>query len=289
MARNLDTSALRALVAVAEMGGVTRAAAQLNLTQSAVSLQIKRLEEALDQCLTERAGRGVALTVQGEQLVGYARRLLALNDEIVTRMAGAAPGGEIRVGAPCDLIHMHLPQVIRDFGARRPEVGIVLESHVSGMLHERLAAGTIDLIMTTDLGPVPGAETLREARLVWIGAPGGGSWRRRPLPLGTVFGCAFSRAAVEILGATGFDWRLAVEGSKITVDGSVASDMSIYMMLEGTIPPGFEVIDHRGALPDLPVFGINMSVTQGPRRRLAGLLAAELRAAFAGEDAAAAA
>lgn len=279
--RNLDTAALRALVAVAEMGGVTRAAAQLNLTQSAVSLQVKRLEETLDQCLIERVGRGVALTLQGEQLVGYARRLLALNDEIVVRMSGATAGGELRVGAPCDLIHLHLPQVIRAFGERRPDVRIVLESHVSGALHERLRAGTIDLILTTDLEPAPGAETLAEAPLVWIGAPGGNAWRRRPLPLATVVGCAFSRAAVERLGASGFDWEIAMEASKVSVDGAVAADMAVYMMLEGTIPPGFEVIDHRGALPDLPGFGINMAATQGPRRRLAALLAADMRLASA--------
>ncbi|MEE8455847.1 MAG: LysR family transcriptional regulator, partial [Limibaculum sp.] len=83
MARNLDLTALRSFVTVAETGGVTKAAHQLHLTQSAVSMQLKRLEESLAQPLLDRSGRGVALTNQGEQLLSYGRRMLALNDEVM--------------------------------------------------------------------------------------------------------------------------------------------------------------------------------------------------------------
>ena len=168
MPRNLDTAALRALVAVVEMGGVTRAAAQLNLTQSAVSLQIKRLEEALDQCLVERAGRGVALTVQGEQLVGYARRLLALNDEIVVRMTSADRGAELRVGVPCDLLHLHLPQVLRAFRASHPEVALTLRSEVSAVLRERCESGALDLVLATEARPARAASRSPACR--WSGS-----------------------------------------------------------------------------------------------------------------------
>ena len=106
MIRNLDIAAMRSFLAVAEMGGVTRAATQLNLTQSAVSLQIKRLEELFGQPLFERTGRGVTLTAQGEQLVGYARRLLAANDETWSRMTEPAQfAGEINLGSPDDLLY----------------------------------------------------------------------------------------------------------------------------------------------------------------------------------------
>ncbi|HVL21867.1 MAG TPA: LysR family transcriptional regulator, partial [Amaricoccus sp.] len=81
MARHLDLTALRSFTAVADSGGVTRAATQLNLTQTAVSMQLKRLEEFLGQPLIDRSQRTVTLTAEGEQLLGYARRMLALNDE----------------------------------------------------------------------------------------------------------------------------------------------------------------------------------------------------------------
>ena len=100
MSRNLDVATLRSFLTVAETGGVTRAAAQLNLTQSAVSLQIKRLENTFSCALFERNGRGVTLTSQGEQLVGYARQLLAANDETWIRMTATEFSGEIHFGSP---------------------------------------------------------------------------------------------------------------------------------------------------------------------------------------------
>ena len=98
MPRNLDMTALRSFVAVAEAGGVTRAAGFLNLTQSAVSMQLKRLEENLGQNLLDRSARQIALTAQGEQLLGYGRRMLALNDEVYSRLTDKSFEGEITLG-----------------------------------------------------------------------------------------------------------------------------------------------------------------------------------------------
>ncbi len=115
MSRNLDLTALRSFVAVADAGGVTRAAGFLNLTQSAVSMQIKRLEEALDLALLDRTGRGVALTPSGEQLLSYARRMVALNDEAWTRLTCQSHEGEIVLGVPHDIVYPAIPQVLQRF------------------------------------------------------------------------------------------------------------------------------------------------------------------------------
>jgi len=112
MARNLDITALRAFVTVAECGGVTKAASMLHLTQSAVSMQLKRLEEALDQTLYSRVGRNLVLTSHGEQLLGYGRRMLALNDEIWGLMTTPDFEGELRFGVPHDIIYPHIPNVL---------------------------------------------------------------------------------------------------------------------------------------------------------------------------------
>ena len=112
MPRNLDLTALRSFVTVAETGGVTKAAHQLHLTQSAVSMQLKRLEVSLDQPLLDRSGRGVALTNQGEQLLSYGRRMLALNDEVMARMTGDAFEGEIKFGVPADIVFPNIPHVL---------------------------------------------------------------------------------------------------------------------------------------------------------------------------------
>ena len=114
--RNLDITVLRSFVAVAEAGGVTRAAGFLNLTQSAVSMQLKRLEEMLGLRLLERSGRGVSLTPAGAQLLSYAQRMVEMNDEIYTRLTCQSWEGEIVLGVPHDIVYPVIPQVLQRMG-----------------------------------------------------------------------------------------------------------------------------------------------------------------------------
>ena len=278
MTRNLDVAALRSFLTVAELGGVTRAATQLNLTQSAVSLQIKRLEDTFGQSLLERRGRGVVLTSQGEQLVGYARRLLAVNDETWSRMTVPAFAGEINLGCPDDLLSRGSRTCCGPSQRASADQGAAA-FRPDGVLKEKFARGELDVILTTEAGLDPGGETLASEPLVWTGAPGGMAWRQRPLPFGTVSGCIFNRAAIETLDAAGFDWKLEVDSaSNPVMDASIAADIVVRLHMLSTVPAQFEVIPHHGALPRLPEFCINMYVTPGPRRRLAEPLAQRLRA-----------
>jgi DNA-binding transcriptional LysR family regulator len=128
MPRQLDLNALRSFVAVAETGGVTRAAGFLNLTQSAVSMQLKRLEESLGITLLDRSARSVSLTAPGEQLLGYARRLLDLNDEVMARLTDQAFEGEIVLGVPHDIVYPAIPQVLNRFAADYPRMKVQLVS-----------------------------------------------------------------------------------------------------------------------------------------------------------------
>src|SRR3954468_23949307 len=116
MPRNLDTALMRSFVAVAETGGTTRAAVVLHLTHAAVSQQIKRLEEGLGCELFRRDSKGMRATKAGGRLLAKARRLLAVNDEIWTTMAGSQFEGEIRLGIPHDMVGPFLPQALRAFG-----------------------------------------------------------------------------------------------------------------------------------------------------------------------------
>jgi DNA-binding transcriptional LysR family regulator len=289
MPRNLDIAAVRSFVTVAEIGGVTRAATQLNLTQSAVSLQIKRLEETFGRPLFERTGRGVTLTTHGEQLVSHARRLLAANDQTWSQMTEASFAGEINLGSPDDLLNPHVPRVMGDFARSHPQVKVRLQSAQTMTLKERFERGELDVILTTEAEPDPGGETLATDPLVWFGAPGGEAWRRRPLPLGTVAGCIFNRAAIETLNAAGFDWKLEVDSvTNPAMDANIAADIVVRLAMRSTVPSQFEIISSWGALPRLPEFCVNMYVTQGPRRRLAEPLAQGLRAAYAESEAIAA-
>jgi len=279
--RNLDLTALRSFTAVADAGGVTRAAAQLNLTQSAVSMQLKRLEEQLGLALLDRSARTIALTPQGEQLLAYARRLLALNDEAWGRLTHPAFEGSLDFGVPHDIIYPYVPGVLQGFAAAYPRVKLQLHSLYTSGLKELLARGEMDLILTTEAGVDAGGETLNREPLVWAGAPGGQAWRQRPLRYASCGHCVFKRPALEALEAAGIPWELAVDSiSTAAVDASVAADLAVSVQMESGVPPRCEPIRHGGALPALPHHFINMYLGQGPRRALAERLAVLLRQAY---------
>ena len=145
--RTLDLVALRSFVAVADAGGVTRAAALLNLTQSAVSMQLKRLEDSLALELFSRAARRMALTPEGEQLLGFARRMLHLNDEALSRLTSTAYEGEIRLGVPHDIVYPAVPNILKRIAARYPRVRVNLVSSFTVLLKEQLAKGALDLVV----------------------------------------------------------------------------------------------------------------------------------------------
>lgn len=285
MARHLDLTALRSFAATSDAGGVTRAAAQLNLTQSAVSMQLKRLEEALGLALFDRSGRTVALTAQGEQLLGYARRLLALNDEALARMTGQAFEGELTLGAPQDIMYPNIPRVLRQFAREFPRVKVLLLSDLTVDLRRRFERREIDVILTTEEELGPGGETLVREPLVWAGAEGGQAWRSRPLRFGSTARCVFRRTVIDALERAGVPWELAVDSvSCSAVEVSVIADLAVFAQLASSVPARCEVIRHGGALPELPMYLVNMYVSDGPRATFAQALAACIRQAYCRPD-----
>ena len=281
MARNLDLTALRSFMTVADAGGVTKAAAQLNLTQSAVSMQLKRLEESLGQPLLDRSQRTITLTGQGEQLLGFARRLLDVNDEAWGRMTNPAFEGEITMGVPQDIMYPHVPRVLQRFAQEYPRVRVKLHSDYTAELKPRFSRGELDMILTTEAGLDPGGETVTREQLVWVGAIGGQAWRSQPLRFGSSTRCLFRRPAIEALDRAGIAWDLAVDSVTCsTVEVSVTADLAVYVLLPGSVPAQCEVIRHGGALPELPLYCINMYVGEGPRTSLAERLAVLFRHAY---------
>ncbi|MEM8787362.1 MAG: LysR family transcriptional regulator [Pseudomonadota bacterium] len=264
MPRNLDLTALRAFVTVAETGGVTRAAGQLNLTQSAVSMQLKRLEEALGQPLFDRGGRSMDLTAQGEQLLSYGRRMVALNDEVWGLMRDDALEGELRFGVPHDIVYPHVPGILQRFAAEYPRVRVELISSFTKELKVQFARGELDVILTTEGGLEPGGTTLQIQPLTWVGAPGGRAWRQRPLRLAFETNCIFRSLVQRALDDAGIAWDMVVNSdSTRTVDATVSADLAVHANIDGNASPYLTPIDHGGALPDLAQIMVNMY--QSPR------------------------
>ncbi len=282
MVRNLDMTSLRSFVAIADAGGVTRAAGFLNLTQSAVSMQIKRLEEMLATELLDRSARKVGLTADGEQLLGYARRMLALNDEVFGRLTQTQHEGEVILGVPHDIVYPAIPQVLKRFAKDFPKMRVSLLSSFTRVLKGQFARGECDVILTTEDVLEPGAETLAELPLIWIGAPGGVAWRQRPLRLAYEHNCIFRQGVQAALDARGIIWDMAVESdSTRTVEASVSADLAVHTVLAGSEPPYVERINHGGALPELGRMKVNMYVADPVHSPAVLALAAMLRQAYA--------
>ncbi len=290
MPRNFDITSLRSFVAVAESGGITRAAGFLNLTQSAVSMQIKRLEEMLGLKLFDRTTRSVSLTASGEQLLGYARRMIALNDEAHARITERGHEGEIVLGVPHDIVYPSIPQVLRQFNAQYPRVKVQLIASYTRELKERYERGSCDVILTTEDSPSEGGEALATLPLVWIGAQGGSAWKQRPLPLAFEYRCFFRQRVQAALEQAGIPWEMAVEAEQNrSIEAAVSADLAVHALLRGTEAPQCEIIPHHGALPDLGGISINL-YSAGPGSKPAlKELAEQLRRAFRGKPAAASA
>ena len=282
MPRNLDLTALRSFVAVSDTGGVTRAAAMLNLTQSAVSMQLKRLEESLDQALLDRSGRGIQLTVAGEQLLSYGRKILSLNDEVYSRMTHSMFEGVLVLGVPSDIVYPAIPPVLRLFAAEYPRMKVQLLSSYTVRLKQLFADRECHLILTTEDGCDAGGETMTEVPLLWYGARDGTVWQTRPLPLASQPKCQFRKGMLAALDRVGIPWDLAVDSdSARTTEATVSADLAVAAYLKGTSGQ-LAPVSHGGALPDLGTRKINLYCSDDNANPALADLAAMVRRSFHG-------
>lgn len=188
----IDTELLRTFVAIAEHGGFTRAAEALNRTQSAVSMQMKRLEEdVLQRSLFERDGRQTRLTAEGQVLLGYARRILKLHGEVFNTLRRPHMVGSVRIGTPDDYVMRFLPAILSRFAEAYPLVQVEVHCDTSLNL---LARNDLDLsIVTREPGTEIG-QLLRQEPFVWMAAEGFCPHDQRPIPLAMFNTTCFCRA-----------------------------------------------------------------------------------------------
>lgn len=260
MARNLDTSLLRAFVAVADMGGMTAAAGQLHLTQAAISQQIRRLEEQLDARLFDRGNRELNRTAVGDRLYGRAKAMLALNDEIWSSMTRPEFEGEVKFGVPHDIVSLFVPTALRRYDQEWPRVRVTLDCSTTPILLAKLERGELDLILTTETETPKYATRLITSRLVWIGAKDGLAHRHDPVPIALGDGtCAFRPIIKSALEDSGMAWRSVCDsGTMQAAAAMIGADLAIGALLQSTVPPGFSMLQESEGLPSLPPFYINM-------------------------------
>jgi DNA-binding transcriptional LysR family regulator len=277
---DLDNSCLRAFLAVIDEGGFTRAAEKLNRTQSAVSMQIKRLEDALGVRLIADRKRAT-LTPAGERIISHARRIVALNDETVGRASGADIAGRVRIGTPDDYAAFLLPLVLRRLAITHPQIEVEVRCDLSIELIKAVDHGQLDLALVTRLPGLEGGVTVRREALHWV-ARSEDVAEHRPLPLALFSrGCPFREATEEALQGAGLGWRLAYESRNLaSLLPAVSEGLAVAVIAETSIPKGLKILGPEHGLPPLPAVEIAVYGSRGLVSRAAQAVQASAIAAL---------
>ncbi len=252
MTAPLDLDQLQSFCAIADCGSFTEAARRVHKTQSAVSMQIKRLEERLGQSLLVRDGRSVTLTTHGDALYSRARRMLRLNAEILDHFSDDDLSGSIRFGVPDDYAVRLLPVILSSFQKTHPKIVVDVKCQPSEELLEGMKRGNYDLIVFSQGTNEQYGELFRTERMFWVASHGGKALAQDPLPLAGGGHCCWKDNAIEVLNRIGRDYRIAYTSSNaIAIASAVLTDLAVGFLPESALQPGMRVISEDKDLPRL--------------------------------------
>ena len=260
----LDLDVLRTFVAIAETGSFTAAANAVFRTPSAVSMQIKKLEETLRCSVFSRDARSVTLTTDGEILMGYARRMLAINREAVSKFVVPDVSGVVRLGSPDDYGERVLPGVLKRFAQSHPSVAVDVVIDQSSTLRRRLAERELDITLFTTCRNIPAeAEILLTEPIVWGGAKGGCAHMKKPLPISVwEEGCAWRADAIEALGREVVEYRIAYMSAHTAGQrAAILADLAVAPLPRSFIGDDIVALGPDQGLPELSNYNLAMIVS----------------------------
>ena len=250
----IDVDQLRTFIAIAETGSFTKAAEVVNKTQSAVSMQMKRLEERLLRSIFARDGRASKLTEDGQRLLDYARRIVKLNMETIAAFSDAELSGRVRLGVPDDYADRYLHEIMARVCRASPRV----ERRVVGLrsvgVLECIDANEIDLAIITNCESKRASETFRRERLLWVTSNRHPTHMEEkvPLALGRPT-CSWRRTAIEKLESIGRNYRLLFSSPNAgAVAAAVLAGLAISVLPESGLRPGMRVLTSKEGYPELP-------------------------------------
>jgi DNA-binding transcriptional LysR family regulator len=258
--RTLDLAIMRTLLAVVETGSFAKAARAVGRSESAVSLQLKRLEEQVGEPVFLRAGKQMTLTGTGATLVQYARRLLDLNDEALSAASDGSVDGTVKLGVPHDVAETWLPAVIAGFQRGHPSATLSIIEGRSAILLSRLADHQIDLAVAFSATKPRDALWSANLPMVWIGRSDFGLRKNEPLQLAAFDPpCFFRAAAIASLGHADIDWSIGFASSTLPdLWSAVKVGLGVAVRTPAAVPPGLAVLGSEHGLPDLPAFFVSL-------------------------------
>ncbi len=280
MGRSLEIDLLRSFVVIAEVRSLSRAAARVGRTQSALSQQMRRLEESVDQPLFQRTGRGVVLTHPGERLLVHAQRILRQHDEAMADLCGTGLSGTIRFGCPDDYAAVFLPSLLRQFSSQHPQAIVEVVCGPTPRLLEQLDKRAVDLAMISVPDDDSSDDFIRREQLVWIGYPGLDAARFEPLPLALSDPDTLDHiAACDALHRAGRDYRVAYASSSLAgLIALVRSGQAFAVMTQTAVPADLAILAGDRGLPPLPAVGITLRFDRKRPSHLTTAFAEHIRA-----------
>ncbi len=283
MPHALDIDLLKTFIAIADNGSFTRAADEVHKTQSAVSMQMKRLEEAVGRPLFVRDGRQSRLTADGESLLDYARRIVKLSDEAVLSFSEPEIAGLVRIGTPDDYADRFLPPILAWFSRTHPHVQLQVECRPSVELVELTRSGRLDLSLVTFGSGIFEGEVIRKEQLVWVTSARHCVHEEDPVPLALSHtGCAWRSLALDSLEAVGRETRIALSSpNSAAMAAAVLTGLAVSAIPESTTRPGMRILSEADGYPDLGDFDIGLVRSREDLPGAAHALAEHLREGLA--------
>jgi DNA-binding transcriptional LysR family regulator len=281
VSQSLDLDLLRSLVAVAETGVLGKAAARVGRTQSALSMQMQRLEDVAGQPLLHRTARGVTLTAAGERLVQHASELLRKHDEALAELRGTQISGVLRLGCPDDYAAVFLPYLLQGFASLHPRVQMEVACAPTPRLLELAARRAVDLaLVSVQQGRGDGEkdEVVRSEPLVWVARRGTALAAMAPLPLALGAPDALDhQLPLRALKAAGRSYRIAYASSSLMgLVGMARSGQAVTVLTRTAVPDDLEILTPAHGLPELPSVGITLAFDRTQPSALTAAFAAHV-------------
>ncbi len=275
MIANLDVDLLKTFLAIADYGSFTRAAEEVHKTQSAVSMQMKRLEEIVASPLFVKDGRMSRFTPDGERLVDYARRIVAMNDEAVSAFTRPDLTGSIRFGTPDDYAERFLPEILARFARTHPLVTIDVDCLGSGELFSRVKRGEIDLALVTHGCDIITDEPVRREQLVWVTSMRHCAHMAEILPLAVSHaGCEWRSKVLKSLEKQKRKYRVAYSTpNSNAVNAAVMQGLAVGAMPKLCVRPGMRILTEKDGFPGLGSFDIGLVRKPGKANKAVEALA----------------
>lgn len=260
MSTPLDLDQLQTFIAIADTGSFTRAADAIFKTQSAVSMQMRRLEERIGKPLFERDGRSNRLTEDGDRLLLYARRMMQLNGETIAAFDDTQLEGHVRIGTPDDYADRFLPEIMARFARSNPRVELSVVCEPTVNLDEMIRRGTLDIALVTQCDDKRRSEVVRTEPLLWVTSSNHAVHEEAVLPLAVGRPtCIWRHAAIEVLEAAKRDYRIIITSWSATVSAAaVLSGLAVSVLPECALRPGMRVLGEADGFGALPEFGIGI-------------------------------